>query len=53
MSGYKSFAIAGLGNIGVFLAEEFLKAKQAGTVSELVLLTRAVRRFLAPARPAS
>ena len=42
MSVYKSFAIAGVGSIGIYLADEFLKAKSAGTVDEVVLLTRIV-----------
>ena len=43
MSGYKTFAIAGAGQLGSFFAAEFLKAKAEGTIQELVLLTRAVR----------
>ncbi|KAN0133486.1 hypothetical protein V8E53_008654 [Lactarius tabidus] len=40
MSGYKSFAIVGAGNFGNFLVRQFLEDKVAGTVSEVVVLTR-------------
>ncbi|KAI0321735.1 NAD-P-binding protein [Amylostereum chailletii] len=41
MSGYTTFAIAGLGHIGPYIAAEFLKAKANGTVKEVIILTRA------------
>ncbi|KAI0258996.1 NAD-P-binding protein [Gloeopeniophorella convolvens] len=40
MSGYKTFAIAGAGNIGRPLIEQFLKAKAEGAVNEVVVLSR-------------
>ena len=43
MSGYKSFAIAGLGNLGTFLVSEFVKLKSAGTIESVSILTRKVR----------
>jgi pyrroline-5-carboxylate reductase len=42
MSAYKNFAIVGAGNIGSFLVRQFLKDKAAGTVNEVVVLTRQV-----------
>lgn len=41
MSGYKSFAIAGGGNVGQPVIEELSKLKKEGIVSSIVLLTRA------------
>lgn len=43
MSGYKSFAVAGLGNFGTFLATEFIKLRSAGTIDSVSILTRLVR----------
>lgn len=43
MSGYRTFAIAGLGNMGSFLASEFLKLKSTGTIDSVTVLTRLVR----------
>ncbi|TFK51515.1 NAD-binding protein [Heliocybe sulcata] len=40
MSGFKNFAIAGVGRIGEFVAEELLKLKPDGRVSSVVILTR-------------
>ncbi|KAH9007294.1 NAD-P-binding protein [Lactarius hatsudake] len=40
MSGYKSFAIVGAGIFGSFVVRQFLKDKTAGTVDEVVVLTR-------------
>ncbi|KZT25502.1 NAD-P-binding protein [Neolentinus lepideus HHB14362 ss-1] len=40
MSGFKHFAIAGAGNLGSFIAEEFLKLKEAGVVATVLILTR-------------
>ena len=42
MSGYKNFAIAGAGLMGGLLADELLKAKSAGVVDRVVLLSRPV-----------
>lgn len=43
MSGYKSFAISGLGNLGIYIAQDLLKERRAGNVTDILLLTRAVR----------
>jgi len=40
MSGFKNFAIAGAGLTGRFIVRQFLKEKSAGTVNEVVVLTR-------------
>ncbi|EIM91242.1 NAD-P-binding protein [Stereum hirsutum FP-91666 SS1] len=37
---YKTFAIAGVGNVGKFIAEEFLERKAAGDATQVVILTR-------------
>lgn len=42
MSGYKSFAIVGAGATGSYIVRQFLKDKAAGTVNEVVVLTRQV-----------
>ncbi|KDQ57212.1 hypothetical protein JAAARDRAFT_35819 [Jaapia argillacea MUCL 33604] len=41
MSGYKTFAIAGAGNIGAFIVEEYLKLKEGGILTSVIVLTRA------------
>ena len=43
MSGYKNFAIVGAGIFGSFVVRQFLKDKAAGTVNEVIVLTRQVR----------
>ncbi|TFK47419.1 NAD-P-binding protein [Heliocybe sulcata] len=40
MSGFKTIALAGAGNIGKFIAEELLKLKASGTITSVVVLTR-------------
>ncbi|TFK47283.1 NAD(P)-binding protein [Heliocybe sulcata] len=40
MSTMKNFVIAGVGRIGEYVAEEFLKLKASGSVSSLTVLTR-------------
>jgi predicted dinucleotide-utilizing enzyme len=40
MSGFKKFAIVGAGNIGGFIVEELLKQKAAGSVEEIIVVTR-------------
>ncbi|KZV73973.1 NAD-P-binding protein [Peniophora sp. CONT] len=40
MSGLKNFALAGVGRIGTFIADELLNAKAAGIVDSVVVLTR-------------
>ena len=42
MSGYNNFAIVGAGTFGSFVVRQFLKDKAAGTVKEVVVLTRQV-----------
>ena len=42
MPGYKNFAIVGAGITGSFIVHQFLKDKAAGTVNEVVVLTREV-----------
>jgi uncharacterized protein YbjT (DUF2867 family) len=42
MSGYKNFAIVGAGVTGNFIVRQFLKDKAAGTINEVVVLTRQV-----------
>jgi uncharacterized protein YbjT (DUF2867 family) len=43
MSGYTNFAVIGAGNFGTFIIQQLLKDKAAGTVKEVVVLTRQVR----------
>ncbi|KAH9037643.1 NAD-P-binding protein [Lactarius pseudohatsudake] len=40
MSGYKNFAVVGAGSIGSFVIRQLLTDKAAGTVKEVVVLTR-------------
>ncbi|KAI0054400.1 NAD(P)-binding protein [Artomyces pyxidatus] len=40
MSGFKNFALAGAGGIGIFVVEELLKAKALGFVDKITILTR-------------
>lgn len=42
MSGYRNFAIVGAGTLGNHIIRQFLKEKAAGTVNEVVVLTRQV-----------
>lgn len=42
MSIYRKFAIAGVGNVGKFIAEELVNQLTAGKADEVVLLTREV-----------
>ncbi|KAI0060609.1 NAD-P-binding protein [Artomyces pyxidatus] len=44
MSGFRTFALAGAGGIGTFIIWELLKAKAAGTVEKVAILTRPVRK---------
>ena len=46
MSIYKKFAIAGVGNVGKFIAEELVSQLAAGRADEVVLLTREVTFLL-------
>ncbi|KAI0250538.1 NAD-P-binding protein [Lactifluus subvellereus] len=40
MSGYKNFAVVGAGATGSFLVRQLLKDKAAGTLNEVIVLTR-------------
>jgi pyrroline-5-carboxylate reductase len=42
MSGYKNFAIVGAGTLGNYIIQQFLREKAAGTVNDVVVLTRQV-----------
>jgi pyrroline-5-carboxylate reductase len=42
MSNYKHFAVIGAGNMGCFIINELVKAKAAGSVSSVVVITRSV-----------
>jgi len=44
MSGYKDFAVVGVGRLGIYIMEELLKQKSNGDVDRVVVLTRSVRR---------
>lgn len=43
MSGYTNFAVIGAGNFGNSIIQQLLKDKAAGTVKEIVVLTRQVK----------
>jgi hypothetical protein len=40
MSGYKNFAVAGAGKIGSFIIRQLITDKAAGTVNDVIVLTR-------------
>ena len=40
MSGFKNFAVVGAGEIGGFIIRQLLTEKAAGTVNDVVVLTR-------------
>jgi hypothetical protein len=42
MSGYTNFAVVGAGTFGTFIVQQLLKDKAAGTVKEVIVLTRQV-----------
>lgn len=42
MSGYTNFAVIGAGGIGKYIVQQLLKDKAAGTVKEVVVLSRQV-----------
>lgn len=46
MSGYTNFAVIGAGNFGNFIIQQLLKDKAAGTVKEIVVLTRQVKYLI-------
>jgi predicted dinucleotide-utilizing enzyme len=43
MSGYKNFAIVGAGVTGRFIVRQLSKDKVAGTIDQVIVLTRQVR----------
>jgi len=43
MSGYTKFAVVGAGAIGNYIVQELLKAKAAGIVEKVTILTRQVK----------
>ena len=45
MSGYKNFAVVGAGATGSYLVRQFLKDKAAGSVNQVVVLTRQVSHY--------
>ena len=45
-TGYRSFAFAGVGNLGTYFVETFLDAKAAGDVDNVLVLVSPVRIFL-------
>lgn len=48
MSGFKNFAIAGLGTVGSHIARELLKLKNEGKVDNVTILTRSVSPLAHP-----
>jgi hypothetical protein len=48
MSGFKNFAIAGLGTVGSYIARELLKLKDEGKVDNVTILTRSVSSLVLP-----
>ena len=51
MSGYKNFAVVGAGQIGSFIIRQLLTDKAAGTINDVVVLTREVSLASASLRP--
>jgi saccharopine dehydrogenase-like NADP-dependent oxidoreductase len=43
MSGYTNFAVVGAGTLGNYIVQQLLKDKAAGTVKEVVVLSRQVK----------
>ena len=43
MSGYKNFAVVGAGQMGSFLVRQLITDKAAGTINEVIVLTRQVQ----------
>jgi pyrroline-5-carboxylate reductase len=50
MSGYKNFAVVGAGAFGTFIINQLIKDKAAGTVNDVVVLTRQASFTSASAR---
>lgn len=46
MSGFKSFTVAGAGNLGKYIIEELLKLQQAGKVTSVGFLSRQVSYYV-------
>ena len=53
MSGYQNFAVIGAGVIGGSIIRQLLTDKAAGTVNDVVVLTRKASFAFAPLRPDS
>jgi uncharacterized protein YbjT (DUF2867 family) len=51
MSGYKNFAVVGAGMIGAFIIDQLIKDKAAGTINDVVVLTRQASLASAPYAP--
>ena len=50
MSGYKNFAVVGAGQLGNYLIRQLITDKAAGTVNDVVVLTRKASFISASAR---
>jgi uncharacterized protein YbjT (DUF2867 family) len=48
MSGYKNFAVVGAGMLGTFVIDQLIKDKAAGTINDVVVLTRQASLASAP-----
>lgn len=46
MSGFKSFTVAGAGNVGKHIIEELLKLQQEGKVTSVAFLSRQVSIYV-------
>ena len=51
MSGYKNFAVVGAGMLGTFIIDQLLTDKAAGTINDVVVLTRQASLASAPYAP--
>ena len=45
MSRHTNFAVVGAGTLGSFIIKQLLKDKASGTVKEVIVLTRQVKRY--------
>ncbi|KAI0267015.1 hypothetical protein BC834DRAFT_872160 [Gloeopeniophorella convolvens] len=50
MSGFRTFAVVGAGNVGGFIVEELLKKKAAGAIDEIIIVTRPLQNQTFAAR---
>ena len=51
MSGYKNFAVVGAGQLGNYLIRQLITDKAAGTINDVVVLTRQASLASAPYAP--